>query len=80
MLSANNLDYGSRISLRLNSLNCVFIMISNDLESGLEYKVILDGFGGYYYSGKNDDYYMMTAYIESANSLMENAIEILEDI
>ena len=80
MLSANNLDYGSRISLRLNNLNSVFIMISNDLESGLEYKVILDEFGDFPYSGRNDDFLMMMAYIENSNSLMENAIEILEDI
>ena len=75
MLGANNLNYGSRLSLRLKNLNNVFILISNELEIALEYKLIADGFDYNY-----DESYLMDVHINQTNYLMKSAIEILEDL
>ena len=68
MLGANNLNYGSRLSLRLKNLN-------NELEIALEYKLIADGFDYNY-----DESYLMDVHINQTNYLMKSAIEILEDL
>ncbi len=75
MLGANNLNYGSRLSLRLENLNNAFIDLSNELQLALEYKGIVDSL-----QYNIDEYYNMFIYINRSNSLMEFVIGILENL